>query len=128
MSKPPRTDFKALIADDLALGLRAEPAPPPPEAPPPPAAPAAPASSSPREVVALKQRRAAPMQRPAGQGTLKERAHQLSLYLEGPVYDALRDIAHVERTKLHPLILEGIDLLLRNRGAPSIKELTKKAG
>jgi hypothetical protein len=40
----------------------------------------------------------------------------------------LRDIAHDERTKLHPLILEGIDLLLKKRGAPSIKELTKKAG
>jgi predicted DNA-binding ribbon-helix-helix protein len=63
-----------------------------------------------------------------GPGTLKQRAHQLSVYLEAPVYDALRDIAHAERTKLHPLILEGIDMVLKKRGAPSIKELTKKAG
>ena len=51
---------------------------------------------------------------PAG-NTLKERAHQLSVYLEAPVYDRLRDIAYEERTKLHPLILEAIDLLLKKR-------------
>jgi hypothetical protein len=56
------------------------------------------------------------------------RPHQLSVYLEPPVYDALRDLAHEERTKLHPLILEAIDLLLKKRGAPSIRELTRKAG
>jgi hypothetical protein len=27
----------------------------------------------------------------------------------------------------HPLILEGIDLVLKKRGMPSIKELTKTA-
>ena len=129
MSKPPKTDFKNLIA-----GL---PMAPPPEAPPgaadphptppmtqPTAAPPPPA----REVVALKPQRTPRVQQPAGEGTLKQRAHQLSLYLEGPVYDRLREIAFHERTKLHPLILEGIDLLLKKRGAPSIKELTKKTG
>jgi len=30
----------------------------------------------------------------AAVGTLKERAHQLSVYLEPEVYDRLRDIAH----------------------------------
>ena len=44
--------------------------------------------------------------------TLKERAHQVSLYLEPDVYDQLRDIAHVERTKMHSLILEGIGMVL----------------
>jgi hypothetical protein len=48
--------------------------------------------------------------------------------LEAPVYDRLRDIDHEERTKLHPLILEAIDLLLKKRGAPSIREVTRKAG
>jgi hypothetical protein len=122
MSKPPKTDFKTLIASQVAPAMMSEP-----EAPPAPE-PAAPEPSAPREVVALKHRRTAPVQKPVGEGTLKQRTHQLSVYLEDPVYDALRDIAHVERTKLHPLILEGIDLLLRKRGAPSIKELTKKAG
>jgi hypothetical protein len=122
MSKPPKTDFKTLIASQVAPAMMSEP-----EAPPAPE-PAAPEPSAPREVVALKHRRTAPVQKPVGEGTLKQRTHQLSVYLEHPVYDALRDIAHVERTKLHPLILEGIDLLLKKRGAPSIKELTKKAG
>jgi hypothetical protein len=125
MSKPPKTDFKALIAGQLAPAVQAEPEPLPAveetavAAPPPPPT---------REVVALKPRRFASVQKPVGPGTLKQRAHQLSVYLEAPVYDALRDIAHAERTKLHPLILEGIDMVLKKRGAPSIKELTKKAG
>jgi hypothetical protein len=122
MSKPPKTDFKALIAGQVAPAMMSEPEPPPaPE-------PVAPEPSAPREVVSLKPRRAASVQKPVGEGTLKQRAHQLSLYLEAPVYDALREIAHVERIKLHTLILEGIDLVLKKRGAPSIKELTKKAG
>jgi predicted DNA-binding ribbon-helix-helix protein len=70
------------------------------------------------------QRRAPHTQKPVGEGTLKERAHQLSVYLEEPVYEELREIAHVERTKLHQLILEGINAVLKRRGRPSIKELT----
>jgi hypothetical protein len=31
------------------------------------------------------------------------------------------------KTKLHPLILEAIDLLLKKRSAPSIEKLTRKA-
>jgi hypothetical protein len=119
-------DLKALIAGEVAPAAHAEPETPaaPPEPQPVPVAPPAK-----RDVVTLKPRRSpAPSQKRAGEGTLKERAHQLSLYLEAPVYDALRDIAHVERTKLHPLILEGIDLLLKKRGAPSIRDLTSKAG
>ena len=29
---------------------------------------------------------------------------------------------------MHPLLLEAVDLLLKKRGAPSIRELTRKAG
>lgn len=58
-----------------------------------------------------------------GRGTLKERARQLSVYLEPAVYDQLRDIAYVERTKIHPLMLEALDLLFRQRGARPIREL-----
>lgn len=121
MSKPPKTDFKALIAAQVAPAVSPEPEIQPASEAVPPAA------SEPREVVTIKRRRPPPIQKPVGEGTLKQRAHQLSVYLEAPVYEQLREIAHVERTKLHPLILEGIDLLLKKRGAPSIKELTKKA-
>ena len=61
------------------------------------------------------------------QGTLKERAKQLSVYLEPCVYDQLRDIAYAERTKIHPLMLEALDLLFKKRGALSIRELEAKA-
>jgi hypothetical protein len=130
MSKPPKTDFKNLIA---GLPMAPQPEAPPVAADPQPAAAPSPQSTAAapppaREVVALKPQRPPHVQQPAGEGTLKQRAHQLSLYLEGPVYDRLREIAFHERTKLHPLILEGIDLLLKKRGAPSIKELTKKTG
>ena len=59
-------------------------------------------------------------------GTLKERAKQMSVYLEPAVYDQLRDIAYAERAKIHTLILEGLDLLFLDRGARSIRDLEGK--
>ena len=61
---------------------------------------------------------------PNSRGTLKERAKQLSVYLEPAVHDQLRDIAYTERTKIHQLMLESLDLLFKNRGALSIEQLT----
>jgi hypothetical protein len=58
-------------------------------------------------------------------GTLKERAKQLSVYLEPAVHDQLRDIAYTERTKIHQLMLESLDLLFKNRGALSIQQLNQ---
>jgi hypothetical protein len=43
-----------------------------------------------------------------------------------PVYEALRKIAFDERLKIHDIVLEGIDAVLRRRGYPSIERL--KAG
>jgi hypothetical protein len=77
-------------------------------------APSAPESAAPRS---------SPAPQAKGQGTLKQRAHQFSTYLEPPLYDALRDIAHAERVKIHALILEGVDLVLKKRGMPSISKL-----
>lgn len=57
--------------------------------------------------------------------TLKERARQMSVYLEPPVYDQLRDIAHAERAKMHGLMLEALDLLFKQRGARSIEQLNQ---
>ena len=50
--------------------------------------------------------------------TLKERAHQMSLYLEPATSDELRDIAHRERTKMHVLLLQAVDQFLKKRVAP----------
>lgn len=62
-----------------------------------------------------------------GRGTLKERTKQLSVYLDPAVYDQLRDIAYTERTKIHPLMLEALDLLFSHRGARCIRELEERS-
>jgi len=49
-----------------------------------------------------------------------------SLYLPGPVHEALRKIAFDERLKMHDIVLEGIDATLRRRGYPPVETL--KAG
>ncbi len=62
-------------------------------------------------------------ERPAA--TLKQRARQMSVYLEPPVYEQLREMAFAERTKMHALMLEALDLLFRQRGARSIGQITE---
>jgi hypothetical protein len=59
-------------------------------------------------------------------GPLKERAKQLSVYLDPAVYDQLREIAYAERTKMHPLMLEALDLLFSQRGARSIRDIEER--
>ena len=97
MSKPPKLSLASIVAA------------------------AVPASKPSAEVVPF-----SPASVPGGnpRGTLKERAKQLSVYLEPPVHDQLRDIAYTERTKIHQLMLEALDLLFKNRGALSIQQLT----
>lgn len=117
MSKPLKPNLKAIIASG------AEPAPREPE--PQVSAPVAKAPTP--TVVAMNAPRspakaAAPVER-AGQGTLKERARQMSLYLEPAVYEQLRELAYTERTKIHPLLIEAIDLLFKKRGLKSVKQL-----
>jgi hypothetical protein len=46
-----------------------------------------------------------------------------SLYLPEPVYEVLRKIAFDERLKIHDLVLEGLDAVLRRRGCPSVADL-----
>lgn len=84
------------------------------------------AAATPDKAVVVPLRRDMPVKNPAG--TLKQRAKQLSVYLEPPVYDQLRDIAYAERAKMHALMLEGLDLLFRERGARSLKELQNPSG
>ena len=108
MSKPPKPSLKSIIASSVAA-----PAPGPAVVP----FQAAPPSS----------RRAVPAPTaPEPKPTLKERAKQLSVYLEPAVYDQLRDIAYAERAKIHSLMLEGLDLLFRDRGARSIEDLERR--
>jgi hypothetical protein len=49
-----------------------------------------------------------------------------SLYLPEPVYESLRKIAFEERLKIHDVVMEGVNTVLRRRGYPSIESL--KAG
>jgi hypothetical protein len=49
-----------------------------------------------------------------------------SLYLPEPVYEALRRIAFDEHAKIHDLVMQGIDTVLRRHGYPSVEDL--KAG
>ncbi len=39
-----------------------------------------------------------------------------SVYLPGPMHEALREAAFKERRKIHDIVLEGIGLALRKRG------------
>jgi hypothetical protein len=114
MSKPPKTNFMALIAGEVAPAARPE------------ELEALPAVAEPEPVVTLKPRERAPA--PKKRPGIKERTHQFSLYIEPEVYDVLRSIAFEERIKLHALVTEGLDLVLRKRGSPSIRELIKRAG
>ncbi|MCJ2093024.1 MULTISPECIES: ribbon-helix-helix domain-containing protein [unclassified Methylobacterium] len=101
MSKPPKLSLAAIVAS----------------ANPPDRHAARPQGA---EIVTLTL--APPAAKPAA--TLKQRARQMSVYLEPPVYDQLRDLAYAERTKMHALMLEGLDLLFKQRGARSIAQLT----
>lgn len=126
-------NLRDLIASDVASDIAEQPKPVEMAAAPQPEPEAAPA-----EVVALQQpaaeRRSAPRgpkvapltPKPrAGEGNIKQRATQMTLYLEPPAYDQLRELAFTERTKMHPLILEAIDLLFRKRGLKSLAELQR---
>lgn len=107
MSKPPRPSLASIVAS-AAPPARSQPA-------------GKPAQTA--EIVQLD--RGTPSPRPRAPATLKERARQMSVYLEPPVYDQLRDIAHAERAKMHGLMLEALDLLFKQRGARSIEQLTE---
>jgi len=119
MSRPPKSNLSALIAEELVKPARTS-------AP----APAAAAGEGER-VVSLDPPRPRPVVRateppaPPAKARLKERAHQMSLYLEPPVYEQLRELGFAERKKLHGLVLEGLDLLFKKRGLKSMAQLEK---
>ena len=49
---------------------------------------------------------------------------QLAVLLDLPVYQQLRTIAFEEETKMHPLLIEGLDRVFADRGLPSVADLT----
>ncbi len=51
---------------------------------------------------------------------------QQTAYLPEAVHEQLRLLAFEERRKMHSYILEGLDLVFRERGLPSIAELTRE--
>jgi hypothetical protein len=51
---------------------------------------------------------------------------QLAVHLDHPVYQQLRTLAFEEETKMHPLLLEGLDRVFADRGLPSIAELLER--
>ena len=69
-------------------------------------------------------RQTVPNERIRLEGNIKTRTHQLSVYLEPPIYDQLRELAFVERTKMHTLILQGLDLFFQKRALTSNRRLT----
>jgi len=55
----------------------------------------------------------------------KPRVIKQTLYLPEIVHEQLRVLAFSERVKQHDLLLEGLDMMFKSRGAASISELTK---
>lgn len=51
---------------------------------------------------------------------------QQTVYLPVAVYRQLRELAFVEERKMHDYLLQGLDLVFREKGLKSIAELTGK--
>lgn len=63
---------------------------------------------------------AADQPEPKRRNVTKANTKQLTLYLDDATYRQLREIAFNEDTKMHPLILEGLDMLFKSRNRPQI--------
>jgi hypothetical protein len=63
---------------------------------------------------------------PKRRNVTKAKTKQLTLYLDDPVYRQLREIAFTEDTKMHPLILEGLDMLFKSRNRPQLVRPSNK--
>jgi hypothetical protein len=62
---------------------------------------------------------AKPEEGPGGRPGVK----QQTAYLAIPIYEQLRRLAFEERAKMHDYLIEGLDLVFRKRGLPSVEEL-----
>ncbi len=68
------------------------------------------------------QRRSGALGAPRTQTERPSTVHN-SLYMPDVVHEAVRKIAFDERVKIHDLVIEGIDAVLRRRGYPPIEKL-----
>lgn len=68
----------------------------------------------------------APAAPPPRANVTKLRTKQMTLYLDEPVYRQLREIAFTEDSKMHPLILEALDMFFKSRNRPSRDELMSR--
>ena len=50
-----------------------------------------------------------------------------SIYVPKPAYRKLREIALARECKVHDLILDGIDVVLREHGHPTTAELKRRS-
>jgi hypothetical protein len=62
----------------------------------------------------------------AQRSTRRPGIRQQTAYLPNPVYEQLRKLAFEERQRMHHYLLEGLDRVFRDRGLPSVEELTGK--
>jgi hypothetical protein len=60
------------------------------------------------------------------EGRGRRAVKQQTVYLPVPVYEQLRRLAFDERIKMHSLLMEGLDRVFRDRGLPSLRELTTR--
>jgi len=49
-----------------------------------------------------------------------------SVYLPEAAYEALRQVAFDERCKIHDLLMEGVELVLKKRGYPALADMKAK--
>ncbi len=66
---------------------------------------------------------AAPAPVPAAPARTKTDKVQLTVYLDRPAYEQLRELAFVERAKLHDILLEGLDAAFAKRGLKPLAAL-----
>lgn len=60
------------------------------------------------------------------EGRGRRAVKQQTVYLPVPVYEQLRRLAFDERVKMHGILMEGLDRVFRDRGLPSLEELTAR--
>ncbi|OPF89575.1 hypothetical protein I8G32_05010 (plasmid) [Rhodopseudomonas palustris] len=87
-----------------------------------PEAEAEPATPAKPKVVKMRAPKAAPEAAPEG-----IEVHRTSIYVPLPAHERLREIAFVERKKVHDLIMEGIDAVIAKRGHSETAKRKPKA-
>ncbi len=71
---------------------------------------------------------AAPAAAPAVPARKKTDKVQLTVYLDRPAYEQLRELAFVERVKLHDILMEGLDAAFAKRGLKPLAALKADNG